>query len=75
MERFKEILLDFLDSNIKKMFFGSILAGVIACLVWMDQNEQAVTLLIAMGGFCVSQFKVNVTKDETKPVPPPEAKQ
>ena len=62
MDRLKGILLDFLESNIKKMFYGCILAGVIIVLVWLEQVEQAIALLIALGGFCISQFKVNITK-------------
>jgi len=61
MDRLKTILLDFLEANIKKMFYGCILAGVITVLIYLKQVEQAIALLIALGGFCISQFKFNTT--------------
>lgn len=63
----RNILLDFLEWNIRKMFYGTLLAIIIAILMTVDDiPTEAKTMLIGLGGYCSSQFKNNPTKEEPK---------
>jgi hypothetical protein len=72
-----KILQEFFSVNIKKLFWGIIVAIIIKVLWDAGMEAEAKTYLVGLAGYCISQIKSNPLSDEVKAgiAKPAEAKQ
>ena len=58
----KTILLDFFEDNIRRFFWGIVVALVALCLWMLGEAEAAKTLIVGVGTFALTQFRGNLPR-------------